>query len=275
MLAAGAPRALYLGGGRVELRPGDATTEQALGAFAARVQPFLTPHRPPGFEPPAWSIRVGLRCAAPDALRPQFDADLRYGRFDLGFAARADRRMATAVFDGDPGGLFAVLELAVYAALGRAGGLLLHATAAVLDGDGWVLPGPSGTGKSTAARGGGFDRVLTDERAIARCSGDRWWVFGTPWWSRGRSLPLDPGAVLLTDLIRLHQAADPERGARARDLAPDEAAAWLLGSVALYETTSDARRASFDQACALVEAVRCRAVWFPREGAWSRSIKTG
>jgi len=252
---------VYLGGGAVHLGPRSLVEGRApwLAAFSAAATP------------PDFLVDVHLEAGDPRGWRPDFTPGFSYERFDLRFAMHPDRRRARAVFDGHPDGLLAVLELAVAGALASSGGLLIHAAGVVIDTRAWLLPGPSGTGKSTAARAPDLGRVLSDERIIARPMADGWRAWGTPWWSAGRTRPFDPGYAALGGLARVHQA--PRLAARPLDR--DAAAAWLLSSVSLYEQTPTARRAAFDAACDLVEAVRCVDLDLPREGPWSQSIIQG
>ena len=77
----------------------------------------------------------------------QYDGDVAY--------ARADDILAA---------FLACLELTLHVAVRDMGGLLIHASGAVLDGMGWLMPGPSGTGKTTASHGG-FE-FYSDERVF-------------------------------------------------------------------------------------------------------------
>lgn len=70
--------------------------------------------------------------------------------------------------------------------LRTSGGLLLHGTAAVLDGAGILCVGVSGTGKSTLARilADAGATVLTDERPVVRRQSSPdvpFRIYGTPW----------------------------------------------------------------------------------------------
>lgn len=214
---------------------------------------------------------VTLDVGDPGLWRPPFEGGFTYSRFDLRFVMSGDRRRAAAVYDGHPDGLLAVLELALAGALTPRGGLLIHAAGVVLDGRVWLLPGPSGTGKSTAAAAPDIERVLSDERVIVRRAAAGWRAWGSPWWSAGRTRPFDSGYAQIGGIARLHKAPR----LTARPLARDAAATWLLGSVSLYEETPSARRAAFEAACDLVEAVRCVDLELPREGRWSQSIIQG
>ncbi len=65
----------------------------------------------------------------------------------------------------------------------RKGGLV-HASAIDVDGQGYLFPGISGTGKSTLARQfiqTGAGRILNDDRVVVRKMDNQYHVFGTPW----------------------------------------------------------------------------------------------
>ncbi len=213
------------------------------------------------------SVRLDFHARA-ETPTPPAGSDFVFTRDDLIFATNPARSRMWAVTDGTGGSFRAVLELALQTALLARGGLLVHAAAGVLDGEAWLLPGPSGTGKTTAARGAGFDRVLTDERVVVRRGDAGFVAWGTPFWSEGRDRPFDAGWAPLGVLGCLHQAHVPA----ATPARPDRAAVHLLGSVALYETSEAARTAAFTLACELVEQVRCLDLDFPREGPWIRKL---
>lgn len=187
---------------------------------------------------------------------------LVYERVGLRFSG--DARRAQATFDGSEGGLEAVLQLALQRALLEVDGLLVHGSAGVHAGGAWLMPGPSGTGKSTAARNAGFDRVLADEMIVVRRAAEGFEVWGTPFWSPERRHPLDPGRAPLSVLARLVQATAPA----ATPLGWAEASAWLLSSVVLYDTDPEVRAAVFGLACDVAESARCVRLAFPKEGPW-------
>lgn len=250
---------MHIAGGRVDLGP-----RSLIEGRAPWLPAFSDASNTPDFH-----VDVQLTVGAPDHPPPY--TGFTYERFDLRFALDPARRRGHAVFDGHPDGLLAVLELAVAGALTPLGGLLIHAAGVIIDGRAWLLPGPSGTGKSTAARAPDIERVLSDERVIARRGPGGWRAWGTPWWSAGRTRPFDSGYADIGGIARMHKA--PRLA--ARPLAPDAAAAWLLGSVSLYEQRPTARQAAFEAACDLVESVRCLDLDLPREGPWSQSISQG
>ncbi len=163
----------------------------------------------------------------------------------------------------DPLDLEAALELVLQVTLLPLGGLLVHASAGVYGGRAWLLPGVSGAGKSTAARGG-FDGVLSDERVVVRREGEGFVAWPTPFWSVGRTLPLHLEPAPLGVLARLNKAD----GVQLSEMEPAEAAAHLLSCVTLYETSPDARREAFELAFDLASSVCCVELGFPKEGRW-------
>ncbi len=84
-----------------------------------------------------------------------------------------------------PYGIIAVLALVMRLLCLK--GIVLHCSAAVVDGVGIICTGRSGQGKSTIATifdGAGIP-VLTDERAIIRVEESGLQVYGSPWPSSG------------------------------------------------------------------------------------------
>ena len=66
-------------------------------------------------------------------------------------------------------------------------GLLLHASSAVLEGEGHLFLGASGAGKSTIATEGGFDAVLCDEISIVAPGEDgQVMIWPSPFWGIGQ-----------------------------------------------------------------------------------------
>lgn len=230
---------------------------------AAALRPFL-----PAARPADYTIRLAIEIGAPRGAGIRASAEgseaFVYERPDLRFVMDRSRRSARVRIDESEGAFAAMLELALQTALLPTGGLVVHASAGVAQGGGWLLPGRSGAGKSTAVRNGGFDRVLSDEMVVLRRHEDGFQLWGTPFWSEDRPLPYDAGSAPLTLLGRLRK--HPEVAVAPLD--PDEAAAHLLACVTLYETTEAARRLAFELACDVACATRCVELSFPREGPW-------
>lgn len=206
----------------------------------------------PDSAPTAWPARRG----DPGALG--------WARHDLRFVVSGDE--AEAVVDGSAAAYEAALQLALQVALLPWGVLWVHGAAAVdTHGRAWLAPGASGAGKSTLTREAGWPRALADEMVAVRLRNDGGFeVFGTPFWSHGRTLPLDAGSAPLAVLALPVKA--PVVAVAALDEA--EAAAHLLSQVALYEHTGSARAQAFDLACAVAARAHCVALSFVREGPW-------
>lgn len=192
--------------------------------------------------------------------------DYVFDRLDVRFTADADRARLRGWHNGSEGALDAVFGLALQVGVLARDGLVVHAAAGVIDGRAWLLPGESGTGKSTAAREAGFDRVLADEMVVVRRASAGFEAWGTPFWSNGRALPFDPGSAPLAVVARLRQA----QAVAVSPMRQDDLVTHLIRSVVLYETSADARRRAFELACDVVGASRGVELAFPKEGPWIR-----
>lgn len=70
--------------------------------------------------------------------------------------------------------------------LKHANGMIFHSSAIAVEGKGYLLTAPSGTGKSTHARLlkellGDKLTYINDDKPIIRLIGDKFYVYGTPW----------------------------------------------------------------------------------------------
>ena len=205
----------------------------------------------------------------PSEVRPHFARGA-----DLSLVFMSDqmgRGMIQSWVDGSLGSLEATLQVVLQWTLAREGGLLVHASAGVYQGQGWLIPGVSGAGKSTAVRGGGFDLVLSDEMVIVRVDQKRRYrLYSTPFWSEGRTSPLTVADASL-DLI-----AFPLKATYAQLLpcASSEAVSRLLRAVTAYERSAGEESSQqqsaqlFESACRLVESTSQRVLAFPKRGPW-------
>ncbi len=197
-------------------------------------------------------------------------ATLRYQRPDLTLVMNDSRTGAEATVDGSPGALEAAVELMLQGALLTRGGFVVHGVGAVdAAGDGWLVPGRSGAGKSTLGRTAGFPRVLADEGVIVRQAPDgAFRMFGSPFWSEGRTRPIDAGTAPLRVLARPIKATSP----RLDPWDTAEAAAYLLGCVMFHETSPTARALLFESVCAAAASAECVRLEFPKEGPWLNGV---
>ncbi len=132
-------------------------------------------------------------------------------------------------------------QLLLLYALAGAGGLLVHAAGAVLDGRGAAFPGRSGAGKTTLCRllaDTPGVAMLSDDRVILRRRGDRWCMHGTPW--AGEAGIASPGPVALGGLAFLVKGEAP----RAEPLDPVRAAEHLLPVTSVPWFDNDAATAA-------------------------------
>ncbi|MEZ4466172.1 MAG: hypothetical protein R3F43_17390 [bacterium] len=219
----------------------------------------------PFLEPRASEARVDLALVPPGTPPPDLPA--AFSRPDLAF--HTDGQRAWAAVDDSLGAVEAAIQLTLEAALLPRGGLLVHASAGVVGAEAWLMPGPSGTGKSTAARAGGFDRVLADEICVLRRTPAGFVVGGTPFWSADRPLPFDAGEVPLGCLVGLVQARTP----RCWPAAADDVAARLIRAIALQRADAWARQVAFEIACDAAASVPCVWLEFPREGPWLTAVR--
>jgi hypothetical protein len=231
------------------------------------VNPVLNPPQPQaGARVSVGNLAADLPDSAPSPWPQKSVADgaLGWARHDLWLEVSGP--VAEAVVDGSAAAYEAALQLTLQVALLPWGVLWVHGAAAVdHQGRAWLLPGASGAGKSTLTREAGWPRALADEMVAIRPRNDGGFeVFGTPFWSHGRALPLDAGTAPLVVLALPVKAAV----VAVAPLGEAEAAAHLLSQVALYEQTGSARAQAFDLACRVAAGARCVALSFPRRGPW-------
>ena len=177
--------------------------------------------------------------------------------------------------DGSLGSLEASLQVVLQWVLQAHGGLLVHASAGVWQDQGWLIPGPSGAGKTTAAREGGFDLVLSDEMVVilpdllssTSLNPSSFRLHSTPFWSEGRRLPLVVQSAPLKFIMLPFKAASP----KVLPLSKAVAISALMGAITLYEEergNTSRRHELFDITCAVCEWVSCFELHFPRSGPW-------
>ncbi len=194
--------------------------------------------------------------------------DLAAVRPDLAFQFAHPH--ARAAVDDSLGAFEAALQLTLEAALPPGEAVMLHASAGVVGGVSLLFPGPSGIGKSTCVRNGGFDAVLSDEICILRRHPSHGFVVaGTPFWSDHRPLPLNGDSVPLRLIAQLEKAP----AATLHPLGGAEAASLLLRAVLLQTDDATARAAAFDLVCDAALATATARLSFPKEGPWLTAVR--
>ncbi len=110
-----------------------------------------------------------------------------------------------------------------YRQLLRFDGMLLHASAVVLDGFAYLFSAPCGTGKSThtalwlQAFGSDRAQILNDDKPALRRKDGRWYAYGTPWsgkTSQNRNLRVPLGGVCVLTRGETN-SVEPFGGSRA------------------------------------------------------------
>jgi hypothetical protein len=128
------------------------------------------------------------------------------------------------------------------------GGLLLHASGAVVGGRALIFPGPSGAGKSTLARKAGPARMLADDTLAVARRGGRWVACATPFYSR--LPPPRPGQWPLRALL-----FPLKGGAAVEPVGPAEAARRLLRHVIWFSADGPASARVLELAADLAASV--------------------
>jgi len=267
-------------------RPADAI-DLTLARFSARLRvappPLartlatrLAPLTHESVRPPSFSLTLEVRDALGEP--PPGEAGLRRRsseRWTLatGFAeatvdlARREGAARLAAERAELAALSVLRALAVLRVLG-AGGLVLHASAALLAGRAHVFIGSSGAGKSTALRCLPGATVLAEDMVLLAPEPDSpaWRALGGPAWGAVRA-PV-PGEFEIAALWCL------ERGKPgSRPLSRGEAAARLLAAPAEMLSPEETGEL-LDRAAALAAAVPVRALAFSTDpGALARLLE--
>lgn len=169
---------------------------------------------------------------------------------------------------GTPNALRSALRYVCALALLERDGFLLHSAGLRRDALGYVLCGPSGAGKTTAA---GLSRpraeVLSDEMPVLRRDGGRWRVWGTPF--AGDLEACTPASAPLASLAFLEQSPEVS----ADPLHPSEALRRLYPQV-FKASALPARHARWlSLASALVRAVPPVRLRFRRDDGFWRVLE--
>lgn len=167
--------------------------------------------------------------AAGDSAQPFDIADgLATGWYDAS-TGRGALRVKAALLDGQYARIFEQLLYQAHASARRRleqAGWLVHSSAVIQDGQGFLFVGPSGAGKSTVARLSEGRHVLGDEMSLLLPRpGGGWDLCGTPF--NGLFRAKRPGRAPLRAVLLLAHGSQHE----LREVDPAEAVAVLGGEI--------------------------------------------
>jgi len=139
----------------------------------------------------------------------------------------------------------------------RRRGMMIHACGLSLDGEGILLAGHSGAGKSTIARLVGEEAiVLNDDRVIVRIEDGKPRMYGTPW--HGDHPGVDPMGIDLAKILFIEHAA----AGRVEPRSGVSAAAMLIARSFPPAWSLDKMNRCLDTASEIIEATPCFSLGF-------------
>ena len=218
----------------------------------------------------SWEIHFKHEQAPPNLVPDYQRADDLF----LSIQCLQEKRVLSWI-DGSLGAIEASIQIVLQRTLAQRGGLLVHASAGIYQGQGILVPGPSGVGKSTVAREAGFDQVLSDEMVIVEkvepsdmLPNMSYQIFSTPFWSEGRTLPL----VMIHAPLSLICYPVKSTYSKLLTCNPAEAITHLLSAITLYELASASsqhhKSILFDITCHLCTSTLNQKLLFPKYGPW-------
>lgn len=145
-------------------------------------------------------------------------------------------------------------ELLMVGILSKGKGILVHSNCIDDRGLGMLFTGTSGAGKSTMAQiwsGKEGVKLLTDERAIIRKNGERFFAYGTPW--HGTAMIHSPGRVPIKRIFFIKHGK--ENHARVLDKI-DSAARLIVRAFPTY-WDSEGMKFTLGLASSIVENTSC------------------
>jgi len=213
-----------------------------------------------------WSLTIHPLDAPSNRRKP---ADFSFKRHGLEFVADRENQSAHLYSVGEEADFLAALELCMYLACHQLGGLSIHGAAGVVNHKGWLMPGPSGTGKSTAARFGGFERVIGDERILLLpCIDTGWQLVSTPFWSRGRERVPEPCQHELHAILDLEKRA----ALHLTEIPQAEALESLMRNIVYYGNDAQERGHLLETALNVLSITEQYRLGFPKDGPWAWTL---
>lgn len=148
----------------------------------------------------------------------------------------------------------------------QSGGFMCHAAGVINKGVGWILPGPSGAGKTTLALKltPYCQMVLSDEVCVVLPAEKGWKVWGTPFYGTGLQGITGPGSPLQAIFFPHHSH---DLGAAV--VPKSEALTLMLRTVVSPDKSNDG--AILDDAISLLASCRTFKTWF-QDGSTSEEV---
>ena len=188
-----------------------------------------------------------------------------YQRVALRFCADPVQRTAWVYVGEEQADVMAAVELVLTLAIHQLGGLCVHASAGVVAGKGFLMPGPSGTGKSTSVNYGGFEKVIGDERIILLPENGDWMMYSTPFWSKGRATTPRPERHTLTSILVLRKG----QTIRTSPLTQLDVLRCLMRNTVHYGTAEGQSNTIFDRCTRISAQCAGHEVMFTKKGPWA------
>ena len=189
--------------------------------------------------------------------------------------------------DGSQGSLEACFQILLQIHLRSQGGALIHASGVIDQNQGWLLPGLSGAGKSTAARLGGFQQVLSDEFiAITPTLSElipsndpplathaSFLMWATPFWSNWDShlFPLYHGSISL-DLIAFPQHGPLTGPPQLRPINSLDTTIKLIQALVSYEYSLSSQEYLLNWATHVSATIPSYLLSFPKKENWRQLL---
>ena len=214
----------------------------------------------------SWRLTVSADPAPPALLGT---VNFSYQRHQLIFTADPKNSHAHLQTKGHEADFLAGLELCMCLACEALGGFAVHGAAAIVNRRGWLMPGPSGTGKSTAASLGGFEQVIGDERILLLpISSGGWYLQSTPFWSRGKSQSPPPIGHPIEGILRLEK----ETFVDVSPIRDVEALESLVRNIVYYGNDANGRERLIENALSVVSASAHYRLGFHKDGPWAWTL---
>jgi len=147
-------------------------------------------------------------------------------------------------------------------------GLLLHSAGIIRNGNGYIFPGVSGTGKSTiAGLATSQEQVLSDELVVIRKQGEDYLVYSTPFFGTNNSAECNSRALLKAAFLPVKDSQVYLKKAR-----PAPALTKLMSSVLFFSRQDELNYRLMDISAGLVDRIPFYEMYFRRDNSFWECI---